>query len=455
MGYTDRLRLVLAPDDVVEATQSVLSLTWPIQDVKKTTGFVEFKLEGRPWYTIGEENLNVKYFMCSLLQRFYSLGWCLKAASDMQRAGSDTNVLFFHKVKPRSTSVICLSLNSTDKIRVLGPENIFSIIKNTVATSWPLGIQREQMFGQSYEIKLHGNPWTDWSRDSLESFSIPIMICEIMNNLFKNGWLYVGPIDTGKSQHSLNALYFYYAPDEINQNDLQNTKFFALSLNKNDRIRLHRATPDLISIMTSTSWGIPQLWRAGIQQQSIVNNALEFKLKGNPWYSNENEAVESRRLLNNIFNLLSRYGWHLYGTCDLTKHLSNKSTFFFRSKPIEPKTLVNFCVSLNETDKIRLIDYNPGLEQQVRMAIMQTWPKGIQMESEYFSSHQFKLKGYPFQNFDSSSDHVYACVLMIFILQNIESMGFRLLCSADVSGKYVSSDNNSYPVDLHSWFFEN
>ena len=108
-------------------------------------------------------------------------------------------------------------------------------------------------------------------------------------------------------------------------------------------------------------------------------------LRGNPWYADGYETVESRRLLNNIFNLLKRYGWYLYGTCDLTKHLSNKSTFFFRSTPVEPKHLVNFCVSLNETDKIRLIDHTHGLEQQVRMAIQQAWPKGIQKELDYFS----------------------------------------------------------------------
>ena len=69
------LKLQLAPEDIVEATQSVLTSTWPIKDIKRTTGFVEFKLSGQPWYTVGEENLNVKYFMWSLLKRFYSLGW--------------------------------------------------------------------------------------------------------------------------------------------------------------------------------------------------------------------------------------------------------------------------------------------------------------------------------------------------------------------------------------------
>lgn len=131
---------------------------------------------------------------------------------------------------------------------------------------------------------------------------------------------------------------------------------------------------------------------AGIQEQCMINNALEFKLKGNPWLSNQYEAVESRRLISNLFNLLSRYGWNLYATCDLTKHMSNKSTFFFRSKQIDPKSLQNFCVSLNESDKLRLIDSDVSIIEQARLALCEGWPRGIQNESDYFSSYQFKLR---------------------------------------------------------------
>lgn len=456
MGHQDRFRLILAPEEIFQATQAVLANTWHVQDLKRTNGFSEFKLDGNPWYSTGEDNLKVKYFMCSLLQRYYMIGWHLKAASDMQRSGSDTNVLFFHKEQPcPDTSVICLSLNSSDKIRILAPENIQTLIKNSVEATWPLGIQREKMLGLSLELKLKGTPWNAWSNDSIEGFSIPLMMCEIMSNLYKAGWIFSGAIDTGKTQYSLNALYFKYAPGEIKKEDLDNTSFFALSLNKSDRVRLHRSTNDLEQIMTNPNWGMPQLWPRGIQETTTIHNALDFKLKGNPWLSNESEAVDSRRLLSNIFNLLSRYGWSLYATCDLTKNLSNKSTFFFRSKPIEPKTLVNFCVSLNESDRIRLIEHNnnEALIDQARQAILQGWPKGIQKDSDYFNSWQFKLVGWPFSSFDSSSDNVYATVMMLYILSNIEKMGYRLLCSADVSGKYVSNKNESHAVDLHSWFF--
>lgn len=36
--------------------------------------------------------------------------------------------------------------------------------------------------------------------------------------------------------------------------------------------------------------------------------------------------------------------------------------------------------------------------------------------------------------------------MMTFVLNAIEMKGFRLLCSADVSGKYVSNDNNHHTL---------
>jgi hypothetical protein len=312
------------------------------------------------------------------------------------------------------------------------------------------------MFGLSYEIKLNGNPWVAWVSDNQYSYSVPQMICELMSALFKNKWIFAGAIDSGKNQNSLNALYFYHDPNFINEHDLINTSFFALTLNKSDRIRFHTANEELIATVANDKYGIQGLWTNGIQEKRSNNGAIEFKLKGNPWLSSGDEAVESRRLLSNLFNLLSRTGWHLYAVCDLSKKVTNKSTFIFHSKPVEPKSLVNFCLSLNEEDKIRVIDGNIAVVDDVKLAIQQGWPRGIQNESDYYKSFQIKLSGCPFSS--HGSDHIYACVMMTLILNNVERRGFRLLCSADVSGKYhTNSDNNSdtYPVDLHSWFFEN
>ena len=453
MSGSDRFRLILAPEEIKQVTKYAISSIWEIQEESRQTGFVEFKLRGTPWYQYGEEDLEVKYFLCTLIKSYYKIGWHLKASTDLERGSSETDVLFFRKLEPIETSVICLSLNSSDKIRVLSPENLYEVIKNSINKAWLKGIQRERMFGISYEIKLYGNPWTDWSRDSSDSYNIPILILEIMENLFKNGWLFIGAIDSGKRGSSLNALYFRHAPDQITKSDMENTSFFALSLNKSDRIRLHKSSQDLNALISNPSFGIYSLWTRGIQKESTIGHALEFKLAGNPWDSSRSEAVESRFLLSNLFNLFARYGWNIYATCDLTKNVSNKSTFFFRTKPIEPKSLFNFCISLNESDKIRVINGDMTIAGDVKTAVLNSWPKGIQNESDYFGSYQIKLVGYPF--YTNGSDKVYTCAMMTLILSNLENRGYKLLCSADVSQKYFSNDNQSYPTDLHSWFFEN
>jgi len=447
MGYTNLLRLILAPEEIISATQSVLQVNWPVKQVKKSPGFAEFKLQGRPWYSIGEENLQSKYFLCSLLQKYYSYGWCLKAATDIQRSGSDTNVLFFHKLpQPIETSIICLSLNASDKIRILGPEAVYPIVKQSIINSWPLGIKNEQTFGLAYELKLNGYPWYNAQNDSTESFFTPNMMCNIMNNLYKKGWIFINAIDSGKGQHSLNALYFMYS----NEIDL-NSNFFTLTLNHSDRLRFHHISNDLDTIISNN---ITNLWPAGLQKKQIIhNNIIEFKLKGYPWQSNGFEAVTSRKLINDLFNLLTYSGWSLYATCDLCKQVNNKSTFFFRSNVIKSSSTNNFCVSLNEYNKIRLINSNYNLNQQVKTAIMQNWPPGMHKESDYCDSAQFELNGHPFTSFGSNYQ-VYVCVLMLNILNTVELNGLKLLCSADVSGKYYSGDNNSHSTDLHTWFFQ-
>ena len=283
--------------------------------------------------------------------------------------------------------MICLSLNSSDKIRVISPQNVYTLVKQAIVNSWPLGIKNEQMFGLAYELKLNGYPWFNAQNDSTETFYAPNMVCDIMNNLYKNGWVFINAIDSGKGQHSLNALYFM----QTNQIDL-NSAFFTLTLNHSDRLRFHRISNDLDAVISNK---MASLWPTGVQSKQImINNIIDYKLKGNPWQKNGSEAVTSRRLINDLFNLLARSGWNLYATCDLSKQVNNKSTFYFRSNVI--KSSANVCVSLNEYNKIRLINSNYNLIQQVKATIFQNWAPGIYKESDYFGLYQFELNGYPF-----------------------------------------------------------
>ena len=103
---------------------------------------------------------------------------------------------------------------------------------------------------------------------------------------------------------------------------------------------------------------------------------------------------------------------------------------------------------MNESDKLRLIGGDKNfLADSIRSAIVNGWPHGIKNEKNYYDSLQFKLKGNPFESY--GADYIQTAIMLTYILHNITSKGFKVLCSADVSAKC----NEDQPLDLHAIFF--
>jgi hypothetical protein len=67
------------------------------------------------------------------------------------------------------------------------------------------------------------------------------------------------------------------------------------------------------------------------------------------------EAVPSRRLLIHVFHSLASVGYHLLASTDMSKKEWDKDTLIFRPGPSAPHRWF-FAVSLNDSDKIRIID---------------------------------------------------------------------------------------------------
>lgn len=443
MDRSDKLRLVLAPQYMTDLTVATISSTWPIQDVNANQGFTEIKLSGAPWYNIGEGDLSVKFFICTLLQKYAEQGWHLRITSDLNRSDDDLSVLFFEKREPViNPSIICLSLNAWDKLRVLGPETITNLLRNVITNSWRDGIQREEPKGVGYEFKLSGNPWS-WERKDT-----PILMNEILMALFANGWNLLGGIDTARRSSGLNALYFQFSSDKYTEEEKATSRFFSMSLKGSDRIRLHQNGPDLVEIFRQI---LPQSWHKGLQSEQPIPeyNAHEFKLSGWPWQSHGNDAVESRFLINQIFTSLAKYGWELYGTFDISKSQSKKSTFFFRST--QPRDAYNFCLSLNSWDKFRVINGDQTVVDSVRNGLIEGWHRGISREENYGRSYQFKLHGQPFSTI-MSAEKVHFVYAMLMILQRMKALGLKVISSADTSAKH-DDDHNS--KDLNSFFLSN
>jgi hypothetical protein len=73
------------------------------------------------------------------------------------------------------------------------------------------------------------------------------------------------------------------------------------------------------------------------------------------------------------------------------------------------------CLTLNMTDRLRLLRFPPAIIDVVRQAIMTSWRRGLQKEKQYAGAHEFKFSGNPW--FGQGPESVESRIMMyVFIL---------------------------------------
>ena len=276
---------------------------------------------------------------------------------------------------------------------------------------------------------------------------MPQLMAEILKLFYRLGWKHAASIQIGGK---LNALYFKYEPEILGQN----LDLLTISLKSTDLIRVVNSPPYINELVRSA---ILTGWCLEIQQESALFNSYEFKLKGNPWTGSSNEAVFSKRFINKLIEIFKHNSFDLYSICDLSMNYDRVSTFYFNRVPnqasVMPKIL---SVSLNESDKIRIIDDKCDFAGIVRECLVRNWIRGIQKESDYFSAREFKLNGKPFlgTSQETVDFNIFIMVLLDYI--NKKYKNIRFIGGADLSAKYVKNDNTSttQDVSVHTLFFE-
>ncbi|KAL0953144.1 hypothetical protein HGRIS_004412 [Hohenbuehelia grisea] len=113
------------------------------------------------------------------------------------------------------------------------------------------------------------------------------------------------------------------------------------------------------------------------------------------------------------------------------------------------------CLSLNSYDRLRLIRFSQHDIGVVRAAVQQAWPRGIQDERNYYGSHEFKLRGYPWSG--QADEAVPSRQLILTVLSDLYDAGWVLTASTDISKKKLDKDAllfrfQSPPPPPCTWF---
>lgn len=196
-------------------------------------------------------------------------------------------------------------------------------------------------------------------------------------------------------------------------------KVCSISLCLSDRIRLIGFP---IEITNAIRIAITDSWDR-IQKEADFFNTYEFKLKGNPWNAQNEQAVRSRRLLMAILIAMAKFGWNLLHSVDVSKHVQDKDTLFFKKGKSDPDIKL-YAMTLNLSDRIRIVDAPSSIILSVKDAIQSQWHKGIQKEGEYQESIEFKLAGRPW--LPQGSEINPARMLLCQILSNFREKGYKL-----------------------------
>lgn len=126
----DSLRLIGVPESLISAVRDVIQSSWQrgIQQEQRYFNSWEFKLRGNPWWASGEEAVDSRYLVLKLMESMQAYGWMIIASIASSRKLSDKSALLFRQSQPRQAPVFCISLNETDKLRLINaPEDVTKV----------------------------------------------------------------------------------------------------------------------------------------------------------------------------------------------------------------------------------------------------------------------------------------------------------------------------------------
>ncbi len=447
LRVTDRIRLIYADEREISCVREAVLQHWKkgIQEELSKFGAHEFKIKGNPFgFSLADDAAASRYMACNILFRLYNAGCKLLVSSDLSRL-SDLTTWFFHReeVTPLQVDIACIGISSYDKLQFINfPQPIMQTFESVVKQVWPKEIQKVKYIGECLQIKLRGTPWGYASAS--ESIQAKTMIKALINHLSMHQW---GLYGSSNLKSTADTLFFKYDPSQPIDGSLATG--FVISLNRNDRLRCIDAPAD---VPTAVKNAISEGWLRGIQDEKLKFNSYEFKLSGYPWWANGTDAICSRMLMCKILERLMSIGWKVQMAIDLSRKDNDKSVLMFQRCP--PGNVSIFCLSLNETDKVRFINAPPNVTTALRDEVIRTWLFGVKKERTDQGCHELKLNKNPWNYGMNGHDGAHGRVMLSYLIKLLAQMGWFLILSADISAKYVSQENGpDYPLDVHSMWF--
>ena len=220
LSKNDRLQVVDSQPNVVDCVRNVLQHHWPhgIQNEGQILNAKEFKLYGNPWSSSTQDGISARFIMCKLFESLMGIGWRVQLAIEVTRTQHDKSIFTFQQCIPMASSIFCLSLNHTDRIRFINaPPDVIEVVSGEIRKNWLFGIGQEGPCGTSREIKLVGNPWS-YGISGHDGAHGRVLLCHILKVCASIGWFIIASgdvsttyaTDTNKDDYPLDVHSWWF-----------------------------------------------------------------------------------------------------------------------------------------------------------------------------------------------------------------------------------------------------
>ena len=124
----DRLRLLHVPSNLLSVIRDCVSKQWYLQLLKQKDyhGTTELKLGGCPWWADGNDAVEARYFISSLVGTLKSNGWEVCGTIDLSRHNNDKSTLLLRQCRPSFAPHMCVSFNKANRIRLIVSRYVYN-----------------------------------------------------------------------------------------------------------------------------------------------------------------------------------------------------------------------------------------------------------------------------------------------------------------------------------------
>ncbi|MFH4977676.1 hypothetical protein AB6A40_004385 [Gnathostoma spinigerum] len=321
--------------------------------------------------------------------------------------------------RPAYYPIFSITFRRRDRVTVVDADpEVIHAIRNVLATYYSDGIQRERRLpGGSTEFQLRGFPFVQGFKNSATMFKL--VLCRLFVVLRNSGWRLCISSDLSRLS-DLSTLFF----QKVSCETYSGCQVFCLSLSSTDKFKLINAPPQAHQLLIDIVGSL-------LQSSSVENMYSEVQLRGYAWLTTSSIfGCEVRKILLDIFRRFHSIGYRYYGTANLK---NTADCIFFISDESSVGLRHYAMLSLNATDRIRLIDTSPEIIEVVRRCLEQNWSQGIQNEGpkDDGSYYEFKLNGRPWLS--CGNEAIDSRLILTLIFQQLAGIGWDVVTALDIS----------------------